>query len=168
LTEIGRIPGLQILESFTGAAGTERNPHRLQFATSLKEITMNRHFAHALAFATTTAAIACAAVMAASPAYAESPTIETRPFVSTRSRADVQAELMGRRQELTAAASEWTMQHNQVPQIASAYTSQEVRAQYIASREEVSALTSEDSGSSYLSRHAARMNASTVMAGVAR
>ena len=56
---------------------------------------MTRHFASTLSFAATAAAIACAAAMASSSAYAETPTIDTTPFVSTRSRAEVQAELMG-------------------------------------------------------------------------
>lgn len=127
---------------------------------------MNRHFASALA--TTTAAVACVAAIASSNAYAETPTIDNTPFVSTRSRAEVRAELMKQRELVSAAASEWTMQYNHVPQLKSAYTGEQAKAEYKAAREEVSAITSEDSGSSYFARQAARMNAGTIMAGAAR
>lgn len=129
---------------------------------------MNRHFASTLSFAATAAAIACAAAMASSSAYAETPTIDTTPFVSTRSRAEVQAELMGHPELVRAGASEWAMQHNEVPQLKSAYTSEQVRAQYRASRDEVSAMTAEDSGSSYFARQPMRATDRTVVAGPAR
>ena len=60
------------------------------------------------------------------------------------------------------------MQHNEVPQLKGAYTSEQVRAQYRASRDEVSAMTAEDSGSSYFARQPMRANARTVVAGPAR
>ena len=129
---------------------------------------MNRHIASALTLAATTASAALLAAIGASNAYAETPTIDTTPFVSTRSRADVQAELMGNRQMVSAAASEWAMQHNQVPQLESGYTTAQAKAQFQAARDEVSAMTSEDSGSSYFARHAARTNAGTIVAGPAR
>lgn len=129
---------------------------------------MNRHFASVLTFATTTAAIACAAAMASGKVYAETPTIDTTPFVSTRSRAEVQAELMSQPELLSAAGGEWAMQHNQVPQLKSAYTREQALSEYKAARQEVSALTAEDSGSSYLARQAMRGNASMTVAGAAR
>lgn len=129
---------------------------------------MNRHFAHALAFTATTAAVACAALIASSPAYAENPTVDDTPFVSTRSRAEVQAELMSQPELLSAGAHEWRMQRNEPSQLRSASTREQVRAQYLAAREEVRALTSEDSGSSYLAAQRMRMNGDTIVAGVAR
>ena len=129
---------------------------------------MNRHITSVITLAATTAAAALLAAIGANSAYAETPTIDTTPFVSTRSRADVQAELMGNRQMLSAAASEWTMQHNQVPQLNSGYTTQQAKAQYKAARDEVSAMTSEDSGSSYFTRHAVRASGHTIVAGPAR
>lgn len=129
---------------------------------------MNHHFAHALAVASTTAAVFCAAAIASSPAYAEGPILQDTPFVGTRTRAEVQAELMGRPGLLSAAASEWTMQRNQPSAVASRVTGEQVRAEYLAAREEVSALTSEDSGSSYLAAQRMRMNGDSIVAGVAR
>ena len=123
---------------------------------------MNRIVASALSLAATTAAIACVAAIASSNAYAETPTIDNTPFVSTRTRAEVQAELMGQPELLRAAASEWSMQHNQVPQPTSAYTSEQAKSQYKTSRDEVRALTSEDGGSSYFARRPIRMNTSTM------
>lgn len=125
---------------------------------------MNRHFASILTFATTSAAVACVAAIASTSAYAETPTIDNTPFVSTRTRAEVKAELMGQRQFVTAAASEWTMQNNHVPQLSSGYTSQQAKAAYQAAREEVAAMTSEDSGSSYIARQASRADSGTIMA----
>lgn len=129
---------------------------------------MNRHFAQSLAFATATAAVFCAAVIASSPAYAEGPILQETPFVGTLTRAEVQANLMSRPGLLSAGASEWTMQRNQPSAVASRFTAEEVRAEYLAARDEVSALTSEDSGSSYLAAQRMRMNGDTIVAGVAR
>jgi hypothetical protein len=127
---------------------------------------MNRHFASSLAMAT--AAVACLAAMASSKAYAETPTIDTTPFVSTRTRSEVQAELMSQRQVESAAASEWAMQYNHVPHLKSAYTSEQAKSEYKAARDQVSAMNSEDSGSSYMARQSARVNGSVIMAGPAR
>jgi hypothetical protein len=127
---------------------------------------VNRHFASTIA--TTTAAVACFAAMASSKAYAETPTIDTTPFVSTRTRAEVQAEVMSQRDLVTAAASEWVMQNNHVAQLKSGYTSEQAKSEYKTARDQVSAMNSEDSGSSYFARQAARANAGTVMAGPAR
>jgi hypothetical protein len=55
-----------------------------------------------------------------------------------------------------------------VPQLDSGYTTAQARAQYTAARDEVSAMTSEDSGSSYFARHAVRASAGTIVAGPAR
>lgn len=129
---------------------------------------MNRHFAHVLAFASTTAAVFCAAAIASSPAYAEGPILQETPFVGTRTRAEVQAELMSRPGLLSASASEWIMQRNQPSAMASRFTGEHARAQYLAAREEVRALTSEDSGSSYLAAQRMRIGGDTVVAGVAR
>lgn len=129
---------------------------------------MNRHVASALTFATAAAAVACAAAIASSPAYAEGPIVQDSPFVSTRSRSEVKAELIGQSELLRASASDWNLQHNQVPQLMSGYTSEEARARYKAAREEVSAMTSEDSGSTYLSRQRTPGNTGTMTAGTAR
>ncbi|HEY0884839.1 MAG TPA: hypothetical protein VGE20_06135 [Ramlibacter sp.] len=128
---------------------------------------MNSRFAHAFALATAAAAFASAALIASSPAYAESPTIDTTPFVSTRTRAEVQAEVMSQTQVLSASAREWTLQRNQPEPLRSASTGEQVRAAYLAAREEVSALTSEDSGSSYLAAQRMRIDGDPVVARLA-
>lgn len=129
---------------------------------------MNRNFASILAFAATTAVAGLAAV-ASSAVYAETPTIDDTPFVSTRTRAEVRAEVLRQPESVTAAASEWTLQHNHAPQVASMLTREQVRAQYLAAREEVHALTSEDSGSSYFAARQMRDDDSGIrMAGSSR
>lgn len=66
----------------------------------------------AVTIAATAAAVAVALVSPGN-AYAESTAEYTTTFVSTRSRADVQAELMGRPELLRTGASEWAMQNNE-------------------------------------------------------
>jgi hypothetical protein len=129
---------------------------------------MTRHFASALSFAASTAAIACAAAMASSSAYAESPlAVPATPFVSSLSRAEVQAELMSQRATITAAGGEWAQQSNQVARMNSGYTTAQAKAEYLAARREVMALTGEDSGSSYLAKRPA-FDTGIVVAGQAR
>ena len=110
---------------------------------------MTRNFASALTIGATAAAALAVAAIASGNAYADDITIDTTPFVSTKSRAEVQAELLGQPERLRASASEWSRQYNDVPQIKSTYTSEQARAEYKVSRELVSALTGEDSGSAY-------------------
>lgn len=129
---------------------------------------MNRHFASVLTFASATAAVACAAAIASGNAYAEGPIGDNTAFVGTRTRAEVKAELMAQPDLVRFGATEWAMQHNQVPAFQSGYTSAQARSQYQAAREEVSALTSEDSGSSYLARQRTPTNAGTMVARQAR
>ena len=78
-------------------------------------------------------------------------TIDTTPFVSTRTRAEVKAELTAQPQFVRDGGSEWAMQYNQPAQLMSGYTRQQAVSEYMAARQEVSAFTSEDSGSSYSS-----------------
>jgi len=130
---------------------------------------MNQRFAPALGYATVIAAIAGAAAMTSSKVYAAGDiTIDPTPFVSMRSRDDVRAEVLANRETLTAAANEWTLQHNQVPTLDGSYTRAQARAAYQASRDEVAALTREDSGSSYFARQAMRMPQGTTVAATAR
>jgi hypothetical protein len=129
---------------------------------------MNRHLASAYSLVATAFAAASVAAIASGNAYAESPTVDNTPFVSTRSRAEVQAELMSQRGLLSASGSEWVRQRNQPTQVTSALTRAEAKSQYIASRQEVSALTSEDSGSSYFATQPIRMQPGTSVAGFVR
>lgn len=130
---------------------------------------MNRKLASSLAATSVTAAgaILAVAAIASGSAYADDITIDTTPFVSSQSRAEVQAEVKGQAQRLGGASSEWAMQLNDPRKPNSAYTSEAAKADYIASRNEVKAFNSEDSGSSYLARQPRGLNA-TVMAGAAR
>ena len=96
-------------------------------------------------------------------------TIDNTPFVSSRSRAEVQAELMSRSDLVRAGASEWALQRNQLPAVASSYTKEQARSEYKSARQYVNALTGEDSGSAYFAGTAARrVNASATMGGPAR
>lgn len=127
---------------------------------------MNRILASTLSITTTAAAILAVAAMASGNAYADDITIDTTPFVSTKTRAEVRAEVMGQAEALRLASSEWSM--NQAAQPQSAYTSAQAKADYIASRSEVHALTAEDSGSSYFASLPRRMSTGVILAGSAR
>ncbi len=113
---------------------------------------MNRRFVSAIASSSTVVA-AFSALMTGS-AIAEGPiaTPAATPFVSSRSRAEVQAEVMGNRDTLTAAASEWRMQANAPEQLMSGRTRAQATAEYIGARDRVHALNSEDSGSAYFAQ----------------
>lgn len=128
---------------------------------------MNRNLASILTITTTTAAAVLAvAAMTSGTAYADDITVDNTPFVSTKTRAEVQAEVMGQAEALRLASSEWSM--NQAAQPRSAHTSAQAKADYIASRSEVHALTAEDSGSSYLARLPRHMSTGVILAGSAQ
>lgn len=110
---------------------------------------MNRNLASALAIGTTAAAALALAAVASGNAYADDITIDTTPFVSAKTRAEVQAELLAQPQLLRASANEWSLQYAEVPQIKSTYTREQAKAEFKVSRDLVSALNSEDSGSAY-------------------
>jgi hypothetical protein len=132
---------------------------------------MNRNLESALAVGISfAAAFVAVAAISSTNAHADDITIDKTPFVSSRSRAEVQAELMGQPQLVTAAASEWSMQFKQAPQLKSAYTSEQAKAEYKVSRQYVSALTGEDSGSAYFIKSAVPLGASAAatMGGPAR
>jgi hypothetical protein len=115
---------------------------------------------------TTAAAVLAVAAIASGNAYADDITIDTTPFVSTRTRAEVQAEVMGQAEALRIAHSEWSM--NQAPQPKSSYTRAQATTEYIASRDEVHARNSEDGGSSYFAALPRSTDATVIMAGPAR
>jgi L-rhamnose isomerase len=64
------------------------------------------------------------------------------PFVSTATRAEVHAGIAQAR----TIANPWSIAYNPLAAFQSSRTRDEVRAQYIASRDEVAALNGEDSG----------------------
>ena len=111
---------------------------------------MNRKLASGLSFAAMAAAATVAAMLAPQPANADDITVETTPFVSTRARADVRSELLNQPGGVSTASSEWKMQVNEAASFKSAVTPQQRQQEYTASRQQVQALSGEDSGSSYL------------------
>ena len=111
---------------------------------------MNRNLATTLTLVSTGAAALALAAIASGNAYADDITIDPTPFVSSRTRAEVQAEVMGQGEALRMASSEWSTQQDAAVLPQSTLTRAQVTQEYIASRREVNALNAEDSGSSYL------------------
>ncbi|HWI84369.1 hypothetical protein [Ramlibacter sp.] len=108
---------------------------------------MTRNLAAALSFTAVAAAsvAATAALVLPRTAIADDITVDTTPFVSARTRTDVRGELLA---QPALARTEWALQKDSY-QLKGPLTPAEVRADYVAGRREVSALTAEDSGSSY-------------------
>lgn len=106
-----------------------------------------------------------AATAFAGTAFAANNDIEynVEPFVSTKTRADVQAELA---QYKAAGVNPWASSYNQTRNFKGQLTRDQVRAEFLASRDEVAALTGEDGGDAYLRQQAARrVPAGTRLAG---
>ena len=99
----------------------------------------------------------------AGSAFAESPTVVNDNFAGNRTRAEVQAELADYKK---AGVNPWSTTYNPLRSFRSAVTRDAVVADYIASRNEVRALTGEDSGSQYLAQR--QLPASTQLAHTAR
>lgn len=94
----------------------------------------------------------CIACGAAGTAFADDITVDPTPFVSTATRAQVREEL---RQFQKSGVNPWADDYSQMAQFHGTKTRAEVTADYMASRDMVSAMGSEDSGSAYLTRSAA-------------
>ena len=124
---------------------------------------MTRNTAVSLAYVTAVAAAAMAAALVSTRAYAETPTIDNTPFVSSKTRAEVQAELM----TPYSGGYPWSSQYNMGVRD-SALTSEQVRGTYKMSRDEVNALTSEDSGSAYLASLPPKVKTTATMGGPRR
>ncbi|MEO5670321.1 MAG: DUF4148 domain-containing protein [Ramlibacter sp.] len=107
-------------------------------------------------------AIAAFAALAGGAARADDITIDNTPFQSVRTRADVQADLA---QFKKAGVNPWSISYNQLAHFQSAKSRAQVQAEYIADRDQVAALTSEDSGSAYLAHVAATRQVGTTLAG---
>jgi hypothetical protein len=131
---------------------------------------MNRNLASALAIVSTAAAAIALAALASGKAYADDITVDNAPFVGSRTRAEVQAELLGPAAQVRAGASEWATQYNEPTRIKSAYSNEQAKAEYKASRAYVSAVMGEDSGSAYFmkSRVPFGANPAAVMGAPAR
>jgi hypothetical protein len=127
-----------------------------------KEIEMNRNLASTLTITATAAAALAMAAMASSNAYADDITVDNTPFVSSKTRAEVQAEVIG--QNMSIASSEWAGQMNEPRQTTSDFTRAQATAEYLAARNEVRALTAEDSGSFSFAASPRRVDGSVIMA----
>lgn len=102
---------------------------------------MNRNFALALV----------SACVAAGPAFADDITVDPNPFVSTLTRAQVREEL---NQFRHGGVNPWADEYNLQPPPRGTSTRSEVKAAYLAARDEVAAFNGEDSGSVYMSHMA--------------
>jgi hypothetical protein len=98
-----------------------------------------------------TSLLAIAAAAVSSTAFADDITIDTTPFVSTKTRAEVQAELQQFRQ---AGVNPWSQSFDQLAGFRSDRSRAQVSAEYISARDQVEAMTGEDSGSEFLSQRA--------------
>jgi hypothetical protein len=107
-------------------------------------------------------AIAAFAALAGTAARADDITVDNTRFQSTRDRAEVQAELA---QYKKAGVNPWSTSYNQLAGFQSTKSRAQVQAEYVADRDQVAAMTAEDSGSAYLSHVAAVRNAGTTLAG---
>jgi len=109
-------------------------------------------------------AVAAFAALAGTAARADDITIDNTPFQSVKSRAEVQAELAQFKQ---AGVNPWSTSYNQLAGFQSTRSRAQVQAEYVAERNQVAALTSEDSGSAYLTQVAASRQVGTTLAGTA-
>ena len=100
---------------------------------------------------TTMQRIVIAAVLVAGfagSALAETPlAVPAAPFASTKTQAEVQAELVAYQR---AGVNPWSASYNPLRSFQSTNTREAVTADYIASREQVHAVTGEDSGAEWL------------------
>jgi len=95
-------------------------------------------------------------------AAADDISVDPTPFVSTKSRAEVREELDRFKQ---AGINPWSMTYNPLRNLQSGKTRAEVTAEYLAARNEVMAITSEDSGSAYLMQMASGSAVGQYLAG---
>lgn len=84
---------------------------------------------------------------ASASAFADDITIEDHPFVPTLTREQVRGELA---QFKASGVDPWAENYDPLAGFASTKTRAQVTAEYLQSRDEVSAFTGEDSGSTYL------------------
>ena len=113
---------------------------------------MNQRIASTLGYIGSVAAAVLAATLMSGNALAEGPIEVLPPFAGSLSRSEVQAQVMNDRGEVTSYASEWNQQQDRSLPRMSGYTRQQARADFIAARDQVHAMTAEDSGSSYVAQ----------------
>ncbi len=104
-------------------------------------------------------AIAAAAVLASAAARADDITVDNSPFQSTLTRAQVQTQLA---QYKKAGVNPWATSYNQLAQFQSTRARADVRAEYIDERDQVAAMTAEDSGSAHLAQSRVRNHLTTL------
>jgi hypothetical protein len=129
---------------------------------------MDQRIASTLGYLGTVAAAVLAAALMSGRALAEGPIETPPPFTGTLSRAQVQAQVLQDRGQITSFASEWTQQQDPSRPFSSGITRAQATAGYIAARDEVHAMTAEDSGSSAIGPMARRQPATIVAVGVRR
>src|SRR3954471_19654695 len=99
--------------------------------------------------------IAALSLSALSAAYAETPDLSGQFAASTApaaqaTRAQVQSQYAATR---NTGVSPWSISYNPLASFQSQKTREQVRNEFLASRDAVSAMTAEDSGSGYLAAH---------------
>ena len=129
---------------------------------------MDQRIASTLGYLGTVAAAVVAAVLMSGQARAEGPIEVLPPFAGSLTRAQVQAQVLQDRGHVTSFASEWTLQQDPFLPRPGGFTREQARAGYIAAREQVHAMTAEDSGSSAMAQASARRPAITLAGGVRR
>ena len=118
---------------------------------------MNQRLASTFGFSGTVVAATLAAACMAGSAHAEYPSMDIINFVGTRTLADVRSEVMNDRALVSTASNEWTTSPRQQP-MSTGLTRAEVQAEYLDARDEVRAITAEDSGSSWLAHAQPQVN----------
>jgi hypothetical protein len=94
----------------------------------------------------------------AGSALADDPTVVDDHFVSSKTRAEVNAELAAYK---AAGVNPWATEYQPLKYFHSDTSRAAVVADYLASRNEVRALTGEDSGSAYLAQARGAVHGST-------
>lgn len=117
---------------------------------------MEQRTASRIAFVAAAATAALAATLMSGNARAEGPCEDIRPITGTLSRKAVMEETMAQRAQLTSYGAEWMQQQTMGPQARSIVSREELRAAYIAARDQVRAMNAEDSGSGALAHGNAR------------
>jgi len=125
---------------------------------------MNQRLASTFGFSGTVLAATLAAACMAGTAHAEYPSVDILNFVGTRSLAEVRGEVIGDRSLVSTASNEWTSQRSQSQPARTDLTRADVRSEYLDARDEVRAMTAEDSGSSWLAQAQRQVPASRVVA----
>jgi hypothetical protein len=116
---------------------------------------MNQRLASTFGFSGTVVAATLAAACMAGAAHAEYPSVDILNFVGTRTLAEVRGEVMNDRALVSTASNEWNTPRTQSQPMDHGLTRAEVRAGYLGARDEVRAMTAEDSGSSWQARASA-------------